>query len=48
MMIDMDVKFNKERGWNIKVDNDEKYDFLSILDDDDEGYEHHKELVTPL
>jgi hypothetical protein len=34
-MTGRDVKFDKERVWDSKVDDGEKYDFLPLLDEDD-------------
>jgi len=49
MVINRDVKFNEKKAWDWKVNDDKKYDFLSILDKEEERYEDHQELiVTPL
>ena len=34
-MIGRDVKCDKERVWDSKVDDGEKYDFLPLLDEED-------------
>jgi hypothetical protein len=48
MMINRDVEFNEEGAWDWKVDDGEKYDFLPILNEEDEIYEDHQEsIVTP-
>jgi hypothetical protein len=48
-VINRDVKFNEEGVWDLKVDDIEKYDFLSILDEEEERYGDHQEpIITPL
>jgi hypothetical protein len=48
MMINRDVEFNEKGAWDWEVNNDEKYDFLPILDEKKERYEDHQEpIVTP-
>jgi len=48
MIISRDVEFNEKRAWNWKVNDSEKYDFWSILDEEKERYEdHQKPIVTP-
>jgi len=32
IIISKDVEFDEEGAWNWKVNKDEKYDFLSVLD----------------
>ena len=46
-MISRNVKFDEERVWDSKVDDGEKYDFLPVLDEEDERYKDHQKLVTP-
>jgi hypothetical protein len=41
MLISRDVKFNEEGAWDWKVNNSEKYDFLLILDEDEEIYKDY-------
>jgi len=49
MVISKDVEFNEEGEYDWKVDNDEKYNFLLIFDEEEERYEDHQEpIVTPL
>jgi len=48
MVISGEVEFNEEGAWDWKVNNGEKYDFLSIIDEEEERYEdHQKPIVTP-
>jgi len=48
MVISKDVEFNKEGAWDWKVNDGEKYDFIPILDEEEEIYEDHQEpIVTP-
>jgi hypothetical protein len=48
MMINRDVEFNEEETWDWKVNDGGKYEFLLILDEDEERYEDHQEpIVTP-
>jgi len=48
MVISKDVEFNEEVAWDWKVNDGEKYDFLPILDEEEERYENHQEpIVTP-
>jgi len=48
MMINRHVEFNEKRAWDWKVNDGEKYDFLPILNEEDERYEdHQKPIVTP-
>ena len=49
IMISINVEFNEEEAWGWKVNDSEKYDFLQVLDENEEIYEDHKEpIVTPL
>jgi len=53
MVINKDVEFNEEGAWDWKVNNVEKYDFLPILNEEEERYEDHQEpifthLQTPM
>jgi len=49
MVINKDVEFNEEGAWDWKVNNVEKYDFLPILNEEEERYEDHQEpIVTHL
>jgi hypothetical protein len=49
MVINKDVEFNEEGEWDWKVNDVEKYDFLSILNEEEERYEDHQEpIVTHL
>ena len=41
MLISRDVKFNEEGAWDWKVNNSEKYDFLLILDEEEEIYKDY-------
>jgi len=41
MVINKDVEFNEEGAWDWKVNDVEKYDFLLILDEEEEIYEDH-------
>jgi hypothetical protein len=41
MVINRDVKFNEEGAWDWKVSNSEKYDFLLILDEEEEIYKDY-------
>jgi hypothetical protein len=45
MMISRDVEFNKEGAWDRKVNNGEKFDFLPILDEEEERYKDHPEYI---
>jgi hypothetical protein len=46
MVISRDVEFNEERAWDWKVNDGEKYDFISILDEEEEIYEDHQEPIV--
>jgi ssDNA-binding replication factor A large subunit len=47
-VINKDVEFNEEEVWDWKVNYGKKYDFLPILDEEEERYEDHQEpIVTP-
>jgi hypothetical protein len=49
MVINKDVEFNEEGAWDWKVNDVEKYDFLLILNEEEEIYENHQEpIVTHL
>jgi hypothetical protein len=49
MVINKDVEFNEEGTWDWKVNDVEKYDFLLILNEEEEIYENHQEpIVTNL
>jgi len=41
MVINKDVEFDGEKTWDWKVDDDDKYNFLSVLDKGEERYEDH-------
>jgi hypothetical protein len=41
MVISRDVEFNKEGAWDWEVNDSEKYDFLLILDEEEERYKDH-------
>jgi len=44
-----DVKFDEEWVWDWKVNDGENYDFLSVLNEENERYEDHQEpIATPL
>jgi len=45
-MINRDVEFNEEGAWDWKVNDGEKYDFLLILDEEEEIYEDHQEPIV--
>jgi hypothetical protein len=47
-VINRDFEFNEEEAWDWKVNDGEKYNFLSILDKEKESYEDHQEQATPL
>jgi hypothetical protein len=48
-MINRDVKFDEEWVWDWKVNDGENYDFLSVLNEENERYEDHQEpIATPL
>ena len=46
MIISKDAEFNKERAWDWKVNDSEKYDFLSIIDEDEERQKYHQEPIV--
>jgi hypothetical protein len=46
MMINRDVEFNEEETWDWKVNDGGKYEFLLILDEDEERYEDHQEPIV--
>jgi hypothetical protein len=37
----------KNKAWDWKVHDGEKYAFLPLFDENDEKYKNHQELVTP-
>jgi len=43
MVISRDIEFIEEGAWDWKVNNSKKYDFLSILNEDEKRYEDHQE-----
>jgi hypothetical protein len=45
MVINRDVEFD-EKGACWKVDDDEKYNFLPVLDEKKESYKNHQEQAT--
>lgn len=47
IVINRDVKFDQEGEYDFKVDDGEKYDFLLVLDEENERYKNHQNLVTP-
>ena len=47
MMISRYDKFDEEGAWDWKIDDGEKYYFLSVLDKGKERYEDHQEQTTP-
>lgn len=44
IMINRDVEFNEKRAWYWKINDDEKYNFLPILDEEKDRYEIIKNL----
>ena len=46
MVINKDVEFNEEEVWDWKVNDGKKYDFLPILDEEEERYEDHQEPIV--
>jgi hypothetical protein len=48
MVLSIDVEFNEKGACDFKVNDGEKYDFLPILDEEEEKYKDHQEpIVTP-
>jgi hypothetical protein len=43
MVNSKDVKFDEEGAWDWKVSDGEKYNFLLILDEEEERYKDHQE-----
>jgi hypothetical protein len=43
MVNSKDVKFDEEGAWDWKVSDSEKYNFLLILDEEEERYKDHQE-----
>jgi hypothetical protein len=43
MVNNKDVKFDEEGAWDWKVSDGEKYNFLLILDEEEERYKDHQE-----
>ena len=46
-IISRDVEFDEEGAWNWKVNKNDKYDFLVVLDKKKVRYKGHQKLVTP-
>ena len=48
IVINRDIEINKKEAWDWKINDNEKYDFLFVLDKEEKIYEDHQEpIVTP-
>jgi len=49
IVINRDVEFDGEGAWDWKIDDDEKYNFIPVLYEEEERYkDHQKPIITTL
>ena len=47
VIVSQDVEFDKESLWDWSTQENEKYDFFPLFEEEEQGNEVHEEPVTP-